>query len=275
LSSDVDQVRKLYEAVGSGDLETVSALLAPDVLWEHNLGVGSPEEGVYSGRDSVIQLLRRILEAWESLQPESHEIKQIGEGTYLVRGELRVKHALSATEVVTPFEQHLELRDGVVVKGRMKTASIAGGGEADPGRAGDSENVALIREFTEAFNRRDVDHMISRLDPEVELHEWPTAPGAGSYRGHEGVRRAFDSWFEVWAWMQIEIVDIVAVEDRVMVTLHQRAKGKGSEVEVEIGSFNVYTVREGKVVRIELYIEREPALAAAGLLANQMSEEAR
>ena len=131
--------------------------------------------------------------------------------------------------------------------------------------AGDPANVAFIREFTAAFNRRDVDYMISQLDPEVELHEWPAAPGAGTYRGHAGVRKAFDSWFEVWAWMQVEIVDVVEAGDRVLVTLRQRAKGKGSEVEVEIESFNVYTVRDGKLTRLELYTEREPALAAAGL----------
>jgi len=51
----------------------------------------------------------------------------------------------------------------------------------------------------------------------------------------------------------------------VLVVLDQRAKGKGSEVEVEIRSYNVYAFRDGKVSRIQLYTEREPALEAAGL----------
>jgi uncharacterized protein len=275
LSSGVDQVRKLYEAVGRGDLETVSDLLAPDVVWEHNIGGGSPEEGTYRGHDSVLQLLQRILEVWESLQAEPREIRELGEGAYLVRGELRGKHAGSATEVVSPYEQLLELRDGLLVTGRM----ASGGnrlrrGDAEP-RAEESANVAVVREFVEAFNRRDIDFMTARLDPEIELSEWPTAPGAGTYRGHDGVRRAFDSWFEAWAWMQVEIVDVVEADDRTMVTLRQRAKGKGSEVEVEIESFNVYTVRDGKLTRLELFTEREPALAAAGLTASHPTDDRR
>jgi ketosteroid isomerase-like protein len=112
------------------------------------------------------------------------------------------------------------------------------------------------------------------LDPEIELHEWPAAPGARTYHGHDGVRRALDSWFEVWQWMEVEIEDIVDLDDRVFFTLHQRAKGKGSAIEVEVDTFNVYTLRDGKVIRIELFTERDPALAAAGLTPGS-DEEAR
>jgi ketosteroid isomerase-like protein len=273
VTSDVDRIRAVNEAIASSDFDTLSRLLDPDVVWEHNVGTGSPEEGVYRGRSDVLRLFERILDVWESLRAEPHEIRELGDGAYRVRGELRGKHAASATEVASPYEQYLEIRDGVLVKGRMTSGSIARDGEAEAD-AGASANVALIRDFTEAFNRHDIDDLTSQLDPEVELHEWPAAPGAGTYRGHDGVRKALDSWFEVWAWMHVEIVDVVEAEDRVMVTLRQRAKGKGSEVEVEIESFNVYTVRDGKLTRLELYTERESALEAAGL-ANQMSEEAR
>jgi ketosteroid isomerase-like protein len=126
-------------------------------------------------------------------------------------------------------------------------------------------NVELVRRFTDAFNRRDVESMADRYDPDVELHEWPTAPGAGVFRGIDGVRSAIDGWFDVWEWMRVEIVELVDAGDSVLVTLDQRARGKESEVEVEIRSHNVYTFRGGKVIRIQLFTDREPALEAAGL----------
>jgi ketosteroid isomerase-like protein len=126
-------------------------------------------------------------------------------------------------------------------------------------------NVELVCRFTDAFNRRDVESMADSYDPDVELHEWPTAPGAGVFRGIDGVRSAIDGWFDAWEWMKVEIVELVDAGDSVLVTLDQRARGNGSEVEVEIRSHNVYTFRDGKVIRIQLYTEREPALEAAGL----------
>ncbi len=63
-SVDVGHIRELHAAVGRGDFQALSTLVHPDVVWEHNLGLGSPEEGVYRGRESVIALHERILEAW-------------------------------------------------------------------------------------------------------------------------------------------------------------------------------------------------------------------
>jgi ketosteroid isomerase-like protein len=138
-----------------------------------------------------------------------------------------------------------------------------------------SENVELVRRFVDAFNLLEVDSMVDYYDPDVELHEWPTAPGARSYHGVDGVRSALENWFEVWEWMRVEIVDIVDAGDSVLVTLDQRARGRGSEVEVEVRTYNVHTFRDGKVIRMELFTERAPALAAAGLTADATPQEER
>jgi ketosteroid isomerase-like protein len=137
----------------------------------------------------------------------------------------------------------------------------------------DSEKVAIVRRVAEAFNRLDMDYVVAWLDPEVELREWPTAPGAQIYHGHDGVRRALDVWFESWEWMRVEVLELLETDDRVLVTAQQRAVGKSSAIEVEIRSFNVYTFRDGKVIRIELFTEREPALEAAGLTANHEEDK--
>jgi ketosteroid isomerase-like protein len=92
-----------------------------------------------------------------------------------------------------------------------------------------------VRRFTDAFNRRDAESMADYYDPDVEVHEWPTAPGASVFRGLDGARSAIEGWFDVWEWMKVEIVDFVDAGDRVLVTLDQRAKGKESEVEWRSG----------------------------------------
>ena len=55
--------------------------------------------------------------------------------------------------------------------------------------------------------------------------------------------------------MHVEIDDSSRPATTCSCTLHQRARGSGSGVEVEIESFNVYTFRDGKVTRIELFTD--------------------
>jgi len=49
------------------------------------------------------------------------------------------------------------------------------------------------------------------------------------------------------------------------VLLHEFRRGKGSGVEMETDTAMVYEVRDGRVVRIQGYMDRDEALEAAGL----------
>ena len=118
---NVDVIEAVNDALARGDVEAMQEHLHPDAVWEHNLGVGSPEEGVYEGRESVVRLYERILEPWEYLRAEPRSIDQLDDGSYRVMGELHAKHRTSDTEVLASYEQRLEVRDGLLMKGSMKT----------------------------------------------------------------------------------------------------------------------------------------------------------
>jgi ketosteroid isomerase-like protein len=138
----------------------------------------------------------------------------------------------------------------------------------------ESPNVVIVRRLTEAFDRGDIDAQLALLDPDVELVEWPETIDQGTYRGHDGAVKAFESWFEAWEWLRNEVEEIVENGDRVLVCGRTHGKGKGSSVEVAIDAFNVYTVGEGKITRMEFFTTKEPALRAAGLDKSSSSEEA-
>jgi len=116
---DVEQIHRVNTAIASKDLDAVSRSLHPDVVWEHNVGRGTPEEGIYRGRDSVLQLFERIVEPWAYLRPEPSRIEEVGDGEYRIQGELHAKHADTAAEILSPYEQHVEMRDGLLVTARM------------------------------------------------------------------------------------------------------------------------------------------------------------
>jgi ketosteroid isomerase-like protein len=125
--SDLDDIRELNAAVGRNDIDHFVDRMQPDAVWEHNPGSGSPEEGVYEGRDRIRKLFERILEGWEYMRPEATEVRELRAGVYAVRGELHCKHAATENEIVEQYEQRLEMCDGRLARARMTIGTTASG----------------------------------------------------------------------------------------------------------------------------------------------------
>ena len=103
--------------------------------------------------------------------------------------------------------------------------------------------------------------MLDTLDPEIE---WRAAQDSRSHRGHAGVERSVNSWFDVWEDYESEIEELMDAGDDVLVVIKSRARGRGSGVTVEHRYCRVYTVRNGKIVRMLEYSKRSEALQALG-----------
>jgi len=110
------------------------------------------------------------------------------------------------------------------------------------------------------------------MHPDVELVEWPEAPDSHQVRGIDEAIEIRDSWFEAWESLTFDVDEFLESGDRVVTCGRAHARGKGSAVAVDFDSYSVFTVRDGKVARMEFFIERESALAAAGLTETQEVE---
>ena len=123
------------------------------------------------------------------------------------------------------------------------------------------ENVETVRKAHERMLEAGVAGMLDVLDPEVE---WRAAQDSKSHLGHAGVERSVNSWFEVWDDYEAEIEELIDAGDDVLVVISSRACGKGSGVTVKHRYYRVYTVHEGKIVRMLEYSKRSEALQALG-----------
>jgi ketosteroid isomerase-like protein len=104
------------------------------------------------------------------------------------------------------------------------------------------------------------------FDPEIEVREDPRFPEAGVFTGPEAVRRYFEQFIESFDEFTFEAEDFIDLgDDRVLILFRLRTRGKGSGANVEARPGWIYTIRDGKAMRIEAYLERADALAAAGL----------
>jgi ketosteroid isomerase-like protein len=127
------------------------------------------------------------------------------------------------------------------------------------------ENVEVVRRSLDAFQRGDFDAAMEALDPRVE-YDLTHFPDGKVYLGHDGVREAFRIWLGTWEDYRQEIDEVIDLgEDEVVVVLREFGRGKGSGIEVERPTAGVWTLRDGKAVRIRFYAGKAEALEAAGL----------
>ena len=129
------------------------------------------------------------------------------------------------------------------------------------------ENVEVVRQANDAFLAGDVEAALAALDPQVEWHG--TVGGMDEGRiaiGHVEVIRGFADYFAVWERMEMSAVEYIdAGGDDVVVFHHEVAKGRESGVVVESDPATINTVRDGLIVRVRSYMNRDQALEAAGL----------
>ena len=128
------------------------------------------------------------------------------------------------------------------------------------------ENVDVVRRALESFPRGDMEEMLSYLDPELEWHSAIVGGAEGNtYWGHEGFRRWFADSFESFEELSNEWSEFRDLGDRVLVFGRVRARGRESGVEVDSPMGWVFTIRRGKAVKAEGFLNRAKALEAAGL----------
>ena len=90
--------------------------------------------------------------------------------------------------------------------------------------------------------------------------------GRATYSGLAGLRAAWLDWLSPWASYRTEIEDFIdAKEGRVLVLVRDYARREGMQAEVSFEGAAVWTVRTGKLARIDFYQNRADGLAAAGL----------
>ena len=128
------------------------------------------------------------------------------------------------------------------------------------------ENVEIIRRMYADWARGDLQS--DCYDPEI-VHEriGSELPGInGEWKGLEELEKAMASYLDAFADLRLEAEEIIDLEDdRVLVLVHQTARGKTSGLPWNRRFGDLFTLRDGKVVRYVSYWDRAEALEAAGL----------
>lgn len=127
------------------------------------------------------------------------------------------------------------------------------------------ENVELVRATYEAWNTGDMDAMLAVLHPHFEYVSTGLFPDlAPVYRGHEGWRDFWRDFRGTWESLNIAIEESRDLDDEVVTLFTFKGRGRaGLEVRRQFG--NIWTFRDGLVVRIRAFADWPATLEAAGL----------
>jgi ketosteroid isomerase-like protein len=128
------------------------------------------------------------------------------------------------------------------------------------------ENVAVVEGMFAAWNDGDLPKAQEAIHDEIEFEAAIGSDLDGTHYGRNGFLRAMQGFWREFENRQSHPEECIAAGDVVFAAIHHRATGRMSGAEVEMRDWQVYTLRDGKIVKYGLYATREQALAAAGIL---------
>ena len=128
------------------------------------------------------------------------------------------------------------------------------------------ENVEIVRRSFDAWASRDPVELAKYLHEDVEFHSATTDLFGETVRGLEAIQGLLDRWAKEWSAFRWEVDELVEVDDARVLSLHRViATGCESGVETVRKLSGLFELRDGKIVREWIYLDRSEALEAAGL----------
>jgi ketosteroid isomerase-like protein len=121
----------------------------------------------------------------------------------------------------------------------------------------------IVRQVAERWNAGDIDGLLELYADDLVVHTGEHWPESGPVQGKEAFRESIDEWLSVWQSIAIETDHVETHGDRVVAHGAWKSTGRMSGVEGAMPIHIVFTVRDGRIARLEWFPDHERAVAAA------------
>src|SRR5215211_764101 len=128
------------------------------------------------------------------------------------------------------------------------------------------ENVEVVRQAYEAWNRGDLRWMLDHVSPDFEFRTTHLFPDTEDvYRGREGLERFWNTFQGPWETLLIEVERIEPIGDARVLALFQ-FHGRGRDrLEMTLEYAHLFTIKNGMAALIVGFANWQEALEAVGL----------
>jgi ketosteroid isomerase-like protein len=116
-------------------------------------------------------------------------------------------------------------------------------------------NAEIVRKFVATGEQT-----LTYVDPDVY---WNPVEEPAS-QGHDAVRDYLRRWTSGWDRYETTCEDLVEQGNRVLATVRHVGRGKGSGIEVEARFYELFTLKDGKITRMDEFDDRAEAMEALG-----------
>jgi ketosteroid isomerase-like protein len=125
-----------------------------------------------------------------------------------------------------------------------------------------NRNVEIVRRSIELWSDGDLEGFMATVDPEIEWRTSGLYPGTEPvYYGHDGFRRFWQDFHEIWQSISMELREVVAEGDQVAFSFHFAATGRDG-VRAGRDQASLAELRNGLLVRIQNFGTWEEACEA-------------
>ena len=128
------------------------------------------------------------------------------------------------------------------------------------------ENVEIVRRWFELWTERDWEAFGAIHDPDVMVIPPEGWPDGEVSRGRDAWTRQSMRLKDSWESDRNELDEVRDAGNHVLARTRWITTGKDSGIDFETQFWAVFTLADGKVARIEWFLECSRALEAAGLL---------
>ena len=130
------------------------------------------------------------------------------------------------------------------------------------------ENVEVVRRgYEQWLATGELLPEITHPDFAWDMSTFRGWPERQTYHGIEGARQFIAEWDDAWETWEVEVEDLLDGGERIVAIVRQHGRAKATGASVEMHFAQVWTIRDGLQVRMDMYASPEEALDAVGLSA--------
>lgn len=119
----------------------------------------------------------------------------------------------------------------------------------------------IVLELYRLWREEGIEAAIAHVSPEIDWIEPAEIVGRESRHGIEGALEGYESWTESYDKYGGDIAEVEAAGDQVLVHFLQRGRPRGATKDVEEPVYQLWTVRDGLAVRLQIFFDVEDARA--------------